>query len=164
MDLYKFSSVSTSESNEILTFYRSVLHTPGCTWDEFYPNMETISSDISQHALYCLREESGQIAAVASIGPFAELDDLDWPVFLQTPWELARIGVRDTLQRKGLGTQMLQACISTAKAYGCDGVRLLVACQNIVAQRLYRKNGFLECGKVYRYGLDFYAQQLVFES
>lgn len=162
MSAYSFAAVAASEADEILAFYHSLTGTPGCTWDESYPDMEIVQFDLQQNAAYCLRDTAGKIAAAASVGAFGELDDLLWPGALQKPWELARVGVRRDLQGRGLGAQIVRACMDLAKQKGCDGLRLLVACQNDAAQALYRKSGFVQCAKVHRYGHDFNALQLIF--
>ena len=162
MPVYRFMPVAAPEAGEILAFYGLLLSTPGCTWDASYPNMETVQFDLQHHALYCLRDDIGRLAAVASVGAFGELAGLAWPDALWNLWELARVGVHPALQGSGLGMQIVRACICTAKQQGCDGIRLLVACKNDAAQALYRKSGFIQCAKVHMYGHDFYAQQLVF--
>ena len=161
MQEYTFIKASPSDAQEILGLYRSLVGTDGCTWSEEYPNTETIAFDLQQDALYCLRGAKG-IAAVASFGAFGELNDLPWPVALRNPCELARIGVRPALQRRGLAAQLLQHGISHAKEKGFDGIRLLVGCGNPAAQRLYQANGFLRYGTIYRYGCHFDFEQLTF--
>ena len=156
-----FSRATAADTQEILRLYRSLVGTEGCTWDEMYPCEESIAEDLQRDALFCLRGADG-IAAVASCGAFAELNGLPWRIPLRAPCELARIGVQSALQRTGLATRILRCCIETAKAAGFDGVRLLVACCNSAAQRLYAANGFESCGVVRMYDNDYFFEQLTF--
>lgn len=161
MQEYAFVKAGLADAQEILEIYRSLVGTDGCTWSEEYPNAETIAFDLQLDALYCLRGSRG-IAAVASFGAFGELDDLPWPAALRNPCELARIGVRPALQRRGLAAQLLRHGIADAKEKGFDGIRLLVSRTNPAAQRLYQANGFLCYGMTYRYDCHFDFEQLTF--
>ena len=38
------------DKEEIFQLYRSLVGTPGCSWDEDYPALEDIESDLAQHA------------------------------------------------------------------------------------------------------------------
>jgi len=136
-----------------------LIGTPGCTWGEGYPGKETAEDDIDNGCLYAFKKQ-GKIIAVASIGDFAELGDLNWTP--KNPCELAWIGVRPELHNQGIGTLMLRHCIDIARNNGFDGIRFLVAKINAAAQALYEKNGFERCGDVRRYDIDFYCYQKTF--
>ena len=156
-----FCQATSADAQEILHLYRSLVGTEGCTWVETYPSAETIAEDLRQGALFCLRGADG-IAAVASYGDFAELNDLPWRVPLRAPCELARIGVLSALQGTGIATRILRCCIDAAKVTGYDGMRLIVARCNPAAQRLYAANGFENCGVVRMYDNDYFYEQLTF--
>jgi len=141
---------------EIVNIYSGLIGTPGCTWSEDYPNKDTAEDDISNGWLYILKKHD-RIAAVASLGDFGELSDLEWKP--KNPCELARIGVRPELHNQGVGTLMLLHCFEIAKSQGFDGIRILVAKTNAAALALYEKNGFERCGEVNRYDIDFYCYQ-----
>lgn len=144
---------------EIVSIYRSLIGTPGCTWDEGYPSEETAEHDINNGWLYIFKKQD-KIVGVASIGDFGELSDLKWKP--KNPCELARIGVHPEFQQQGIGTLMLQYCFETAKKQGFDGIRILVAKTNTPALALYEKNGFELCGEVFRFNIDFYCYQTTF--
>lgn len=156
-----FYQATSADAQEILRLYRSLVGTEGCAWDETYPSTETIAEDLQRGALFCLRGADG-IAAVASYGDFAELNDLPWRSPLRAPCELARIGVWPARQHAGLATRILRCCIDAARAAGFDGMRLLVARCNPAAQRLYAANGFENCGVVRMYDNDYFYEQLTF--
>jgi ribosomal protein S18 acetylase RimI-like enzyme/SAM-dependent methyltransferase len=155
------SFVLASKENipEIVSIYRSLVGTPGCTWDNEYPNRATANQDISRQELYLLKN-GDSIVAVASVGDFGELADLPWKC--KNPCELARIGVLQHLQNQGVGTKILRNVMEAAKAKGFDGVCMLVAKKNFAALSLYKKNGFKRCGEIHRFDHDFYCYEIKF--
>lgn len=161
---YIFTPATQADAGAVLQLYRDVVNTPGCTWDDTYPAMENIAEDLAQGALYCLRDAAGMPAAAASIGALAELDDLAWPEGSCAPCELARIGVRPDLQGRGIGTRMLDECITIARRRGFDGIRMLVSPGNAAALALYGKRGFSCTGRTFRYGLDFLKYQKLLDE
>jgi ribosomal protein S18 acetylase RimI-like enzyme len=159
MNGFTFSLAGKEDIPAIAAIYRSLVGTPGCTWDEEYPNRETAEQDLARQALYVLKKGAA-IIAVASVGAFDELQDLPWKP--QNPCELARIGVSPPLQNKGIGTAILRHVMEAAKAKGFDGIRMLVSKTNEAALALYEKNGFERCGEVNRFDIDFYCYQIEF--
>ena len=156
---YTFALARHEDIYEITSLYRSLIGTPGCTWDEDYPNQETVENDMSNGWLYILKIQN-EVMGVVSIGDFGELGDLNWRP--KNPCELARIGVRPMLQKQGIGTLLLQHCFEIVKNEGFDGIRILVAKINVAAIALYEKNGFERCGEVNKFDIDFYCYRIVF--
>jgi ribosomal protein S18 acetylase RimI-like enzyme len=156
-DDYNFSLASREDIPAILSLYRSLVGMPGCTWDDEYPSRETAEQDSARQALYVLKK-GGNVVAVASVGAFDELADLQWKP--HNPCELARIGVSPNLQNQGIGTMILRHVMEAAKAKGFDGIRMLVSKTNHPALALYEKNGFERCGETYRFDHDFYCYQI----
>jgi len=161
MSDYQFRLANKDDIPEITSIYRSLVGTPGCTWNLDYPNAESALSDLENGALYVL-ETDGKIVAAASMGDFNELSHLPWAS--QRPCELARIGVLPAMQKHGVGSIILQNVIRAAKEKGFDGMRFLVSKNNIAALALYDKNGFEKCGETFMYGLDFYCYQICFRD
>lgn len=155
---YKFTLAEPNDFSKILSLYRSLIGTPGCTWNEYYPSMDTIEEDVNSNSLYTLKDVSGKIIAVASAGKFDELTDLQWS--MSNPCELARIGVLSEYQNQGIGRFMLQNVLLAVKERGFDGVRMLVSKNNSAALALYEKNGFIRCGEAFMYEIDFYCYEL----
>lgn len=147
--------------SEIVGIYRSLVGTPGCTWDEEYPNTTTAENDINNGWLYVLKKQD-KIVAVVSIGDFGELSDLKGEQ--ENSCELARIGVHPEFQKQGIGTVLLQQCFEIAKKQGYDRIRLLAAKVNKAALALYEKNGFKRCGEVYRFNIHFYCYLAAFSK
>jgi len=159
MDEYTFQLANIDEITDIVNIYHSLIGTRGCTWDMDYPSKETAEFDISNDRLYTLKM-SNRIIAVASVGDYDELEDLQWKP--ENPCELMRIGVRQEYQNQGIGTIVLQHIIRIAKEKGYDGMRFLVSKTNPAALALYDKNGFERCGEAFRFDIDFYCYQIVF--
>lgn len=160
MNNYKFDLANDNDISETVDIYHSLIGTPGCTWDYEYPSRDSTKSDIDNKSLYVLKRDT-QIIAIASAGEFNELEDLNWS--LKKPCELMRIGVLSTLQNHGIGTIILQNVIKKMREKGYDGIRLLVSKTNPAALELYDKNGFERCGEVFRFDIDFYCYQLIFD-
>lgn len=160
MNGYTFLLASYEDIPEIVGIYHSLIGTPGCTWDLDYPNRETAESDVDSKSLYILKKND-EIIAVASAGEFNELGHLPWTP--TNPCELARIGVRPTMQRQGIGTMILQNVMKTVQEKGFDGIRMLVSKTNPAALALYEKNGFVKRGETFMFDLDFFCYEIKFD-
>ena len=159
MSNYEFQLANYDDIYEIVSIYHKLISTPGCTWSLYYPSIETAENDINNEWLYTLKKDD-KIVAVASLGDFDELSDLQWKP--KKPCELARIGVEPSFQKQGIGTIILNSIIRTAKEKGYDGIRMLVSKTNNAALALYENNGFERCGEVLKFDIDFYCYQITF--
>ncbi len=157
---YIFSLAEYDDIPEIVSIYKSLVGTPGCTWDDEYPSAESATEDIKGESLYILKDKD-TIVAVASIGKFDELGHLQWKP--KNACELARIGVIPTAQGQGIGSIILKKLIEAAKESGYDGIRMLVSKTNPSALALYDKNGFERCGQTFMFNMDFYCYQMTFD-
>ena len=63
----KFDRVRKEEADTVLKLYRSLLGTPYCVWTEDYPTEKEVEFDLSRDALFCMRDEDGNITGVISI-------------------------------------------------------------------------------------------------
>lgn len=159
MNKYNFLLADMNDIHEIVEIYHSLIGTPGCTWDLDYPNRESAEYDIENKSLYILKEND-KIIAVASAGSFGELGHLQWKP--KNPCELMRIGVISSMQKRGIGTIILQNVISAMKEKGYDGIRMIVSKTNPAALALYDKNGFEICGETFMFETDWYCCQMTF--
>jgi L-amino acid N-acyltransferase YncA len=157
---YVFSLAEAADAPAVFALYRGMIGTPGCTWNDSYPALELVQSDIYSQSLYILKDSQDRIVAAAAAGSKRELEDLPWD--MEIPCELARVAVDLPLQNKGIGAYLLQNVIAAVKARGFDGICMLVSKSHPHAQRLYEKNGFVRCGEVSRYGFDFYRFRMEF--
>jgi len=62
-------------------------------------------------------------------------------------WELENIVVGTPSQRRGLGAELLNEFLKLALARDAESIFLEVRESNLPARHLYRKRGFLECGR-----------------
>lgn len=161
-----FSLAASSQRQAILALYHSLAGQPGCTWGEYYPTLAHIDGDIQRRSLFCLTDQAGNLAAVASAGPLGELEgeDIPWNPRIHMPCELARVGVRADCQGLGLAAQLLLQVVAHVQGQGYDGMRLLVAQDNLAAQSLYRRLGFRHIGPIRLYDRDFIAQDWLFDT
>ena len=75
-----------ADAGEVLALYRSLIGTPGATWNEYYPGPEDVAADIARGSLWCLRGEDGTLWGAASAGE----DDAD--IRALDCWTPAQIG------------------------------------------------------------------------
>lgn len=151
MNNYEFKLANFDDVNEIVELYQRLIGTPGCTWNNDYPDKEMAEYDIENNWLYTLRKQD-KIIAVATVCKFTELIDLSWKP--KNPCELARVGVDLSSHRQGIGSVVMDKVIAVAKEKGFDGIVMLVGKKNIAALKLYEKFGFEKCGEEFRYNND----------
>jgi ribosomal protein S18 acetylase RimI-like enzyme len=73
----------------------------------------------------------------------------------ERPMELARLYVDARSTGGGIGAALMDACLDTARAAGCDYVWLSAWEENTGAIRFYRREGFLVLGRaVFMLGTD----------
>lgn len=157
---FSFSVAKRSDTPEILKLYRSLIGMPGCTWHYDYPNREILESDIDAQALYVVLDKSYRIIAAATVRKDFELDDLSWNT--KNSCDLARLGVLKDKQNEGIAGFLLQKVLPLVRRKGFDGMRMLVAKNNIIAQKLYERHGFVQLDVVHMYDNDFYRYELIF--
>lgn len=63
------------------------------------------------------------------------------------PMEIARLYARKAWIGKGIGAQLMNACLADARREGCDVIWLGVWERNTAAIAFYRKAGFVEVGE-----------------
>jgi len=152
-----FREANRQDIPAIMALYRRQIGSPGCTWDEEYPNIEILSEDIRLHAVFVLENEKA-IVSVVSGGFIPELNDvgIHWKA-LRNPCELARICSAE--HRKGLALMLLRKVMSEMQSRGYDGFHLLVSPGNPAAMGLYQKLGFASCDEIDLYGQHWLCYQ-----
>lgn len=73
---------------------------------------------------------------------------------------LLSIAVHPTQRKHGIGSLLLQKCISIARYYGYKSMTLEVREKNLDGQRFYQANGFKEKESVEGYYLDDNAMRM----
>ncbi|MFI5090807.1 MAG: ribosomal protein S18-alanine N-acetyltransferase [Terriglobales bacterium] len=62
-------------------------------------------------------------------------------------WEIENLVVASSVQRRGLGTRLVQKLLDLARSRGAQAVFLEVRESNRAARALYSKSGFVETGR-----------------
>ena len=150
-----FRKAEKGEEDAVMVFYRAVIGTPFCTWDESYPGETEITEDLSAGTLYVLEEDREIIGAI-SIVPENELDDLDCWTVRENAREFARVVLKPDQQQKGLSVYLIEGVIRELQKLRVAAIHIAVAKGNIPAQKLYRKMRFNFCGEADMYGHSFF--------
>jgi len=185
------SRAATSDADDVLTLYRSLIGTPGCTWHADYPTAEIVASDLAKGALYIIRDADDELIGAVTVGDATELVaeikrfDKTATVTLARPGEIARFAVRTDQQGRGLGREILNQAISIARASDgtastgnrptddpdaptasgqpkYDGLCLLVSPENAPALHLYHQAGFQNRGGLFNWGFQWAYLELRF--
>lgn len=148
------------DAEEIYAIYEALKGSPGCLWNEDYPTLEFVRSDIEErNSLYKLTED-GVIVAAAYLGEFEECEVPEcFDRSAKRRGEFARVGVRSGYQRKGYAERLLRFLLNEAAELGYDSVALLVGTENHSAMALYEKIGFERCGETNLYDTHWCCYQ-----
>lgn len=152
------------ERSRIRQLYRSVIGTPGCTWDDSYPDEINLSADLNAGTLYIL-EAGGVIAGAVSVVPVRELDGLFWQITGENCCEISRVVIAPEFQGQGLAAVMLEMLFSRLRESGKTAVHLLVSADNVPALKTYRKLGFaISDFAVSMFGHMYFQGELSFKT
>lgn len=158
---WRLAPARPEDGAAVLALYRSLLGTPGTTWNEYYPGPEEVTADTARGSLWCAWGEDGSLLAAASLGDDdPDIRDLSCWTPAAKSCELSRVGVRRDLHGQGMGEAFTRRLLEEAKAQGRETVRLLVSRDNPAAARLYQKLGFQTCGETRMYQVDWLCQEL----
>ncbi len=153
------------DKEEIFQLYRSLIGTPGCSWDEDYPAMEDIESDLAQQALYVLcsvEEQTAHSPILAAVAAGRE-EDLEtvtcWSSDIQRPCGLSRLGVRREFQNQGLAKELVSAMEQEAIRRGFDGIHFFVSKTNPAALAVYQRLGYRSCGEATMFGVNWWCYE-----
>ena len=150
-----FRKAETCEAEAIRALYQAVIGTPFCTWDESYPGEAEIAGDLSAGTLYVLEENHQTIGAI-SIVPENELDHFSCWSVKENAREFARVVIKPDQQHKGLSVYLVEGVIRKLQKQGIAAIHIAVTKENIPAQKLYRKTGFVFCGEADMYGHNYF--------
>jgi ribosomal protein S18 acetylase RimI-like enzyme len=125
----------------------------GATADPYYDgDLDDIENVyINNHGDFLVGLQGDEIVAIGAIRKFSA-----------TCGEIKRIRVRRDCQRQGYGQTILLKLIDLAMQLGYQELSLDTLANNIPAQSLFEKFGFVEthCGKLGRFDLLFYSKKL----
>ena len=158
---WRLAPARPEDEAAVLALYRSLLGTPGTTWNEYYPGPEEVTADTARGSLWCAWGEDGSLLAAASLGDDdSDIRDLSCWAPAAKSCELSRVGVRRDLHGQGMGEAFTRRLLEEAKAQGRETARLLVSRDNPAAARLYQKLGFQTCGETRMYQVNWLCQEL----
>ena len=144
----KFDRVRKEEADTVLKLYRSLLGTPYCVWTEDYPTEKEVEFDFSRDALFCMRDDDGNIIGVISIDDDPNVECLTcWSKTMVPSAEVSRVGVYQEFQNQGIARRMLIQIEQDVKTAGGTSVRLDAFSQNPYALRLYEHAGYCKTGR-----------------
>lgn len=139
----KFDRVRKEEADTVLKLYRSLLGTPYCVWTEDYPTEKEVEFDFSRDALFCMRDDDGNIIGVISIDDDPNVECLTcWSKTMVPSAEVSRVGVYQEFQNQGY-----------------QAVHLLVAKDNVKALRSYDKLNFESVGECELWGHMYWCYE-----
>ncbi|MEA4832919.1 MAG: GNAT family N-acetyltransferase [Oscillospiraceae bacterium] len=148
----KIMLASLENSDEIMALYKSLVGTPGCTWDEYYPSSENIAQNIRNNSLYIIKDDCGGIIAAA--GAEVERAHINigcWSKEIKNPCGLFRVAVRGDMHNRRIGETLVRYIKDDLFSKGFDAVILLVSPTNPAAVSLYKKCGFVKRGECSMY-------------
>ena len=155
-----FRKAVKEEKAEILALYRSLIGTECCAWSEEYPGDREIEGDFSRDALFCLRNEDGELLGVISIDDDPAVEALTcWSQKLQPGAELARLGVSPGWQNRGIARELLQQGMEELRRRGMKSVHFLVCKTNEKAIRSYAKLDFNIVGDCELFGKSWWCYE-----
>lgn len=154
---YRFMQLTPAHGDAAMQLYESLKGTPGCTWDEGYPDRAMIDADIAAGRLYGVFDDSGLIAAGAAM-PDEELNGLEcWQVPSEKPCMLTRIGVKANRQGQGIAKQLVHYLEDEMRMQGHDAARMLVSPGNEKALRAYRSCAYQQAGSARMFEEDWFC-------
>lgn len=134
----QFVKALPEDKQEILALYRSLAGTPYCAWTEDYPGEPEIDGDLSRNALYCLKDDKGEILGTISLDDDEEVDSLPcWSKELQPGAELSRLGVKVEYQNQGIAKCLFLQGMDVLREQGKKSVHVIVCQTNEKALRAY---------------------------
>lgn len=133
-------------------------------WQDNYPNLETIKSDVDSGASYILLKENNIIAtaAVSFSGEktYESIYDGKW----LTNGEFTvihRIAVDNNYKGLGIASEIIKNVEKLSLNKGIRSIKVDTHEENISMQNLLRKNGFSYCGVIY---LEDRSKRIAFEK
>ncbi len=150
-----------SDINIIKNLYNDIRNNTYTIWENDYPSKELINWDIERKGLWGVFENDNLIA-IGFAGERCEdsEENFPWKESFIRRGTFARIGVSPKYQNQGVGTFLVEYVLTKLKDQGFDGVRIMVGAKNINAKKLYLKFGFKNCGKVERFGQEYFLFEL----
>ncbi len=160
MEKCVFQHASEKDLKVIRALYADAIGSPGCTWDEGYPDAECTRADWARGDLYCIKTETGEIIGAVSVDVDEIVEKLPcWTITLQPGAELARLVVKESYQNQGIAKNLLQCGMKELAKRGYRSVHFLVSKTNERALRAYEPLGFNNRGEWSGYDHDWWCYE-----
>lgn len=155
-----FKNAMKDDIDEITKLYQAAIGSPGCTWSMDYPNEEITQGDLERNALFCLKNDTGEIIGAISVDDDKVVEELScWTADLQPGAELARLVVKAEYQNRGIARKLLIYAMQELAKRGYKSVHFLVSKTNDRALRSYAKLHFTNCGDVDLFGEHWWCYE-----
>ena len=152
-------SAVKEDTQKLLELYHSMIG-GAAGWNEYYPGIETIESDLSRNALLIMENEKGELLASISIDDDESVDSLKcWDETLLPGAELARLCIRKEYQNKKIARMMMAYAINVLRKQGKRSVHILVRKGHEVAMRSYTHLGYEKVGECSLYDMQFVCME-----
>ncbi len=152
-------SAVKEDTQKLLELYHSMIG-GAAGWNEYYPGIETIESDLSRNALLVMENEKGELLASISIDDDESVDSLKcWDETLLPGAEPARLCIRKEYQNKKIARMMMAYAINVLRKQGKRSVHILVRKGHEVAMRSYTHLGYEKVGECSLYDMQFVCME-----
>ena len=142
------------------SLWRSLVGTPGCTWDEEYPGLEEAEDDAACGNLYVLCTSEGNIIGAMTAGDEEELWNYDfWSRDIRRHCGCSRLGIAAEYQNQGLAGFLFWEVEKDVLKRGYDGIGFLVSPHNPKALSVYNKMNYVNVGACVLYEQDWYCYE-----
>ena len=155
-----FTEASKDEAHEILALYRSLVGEEFCPWNEEYPSMREIGSDLARRSLFVMKED-GRIIAAISLDDDEEVEALPfWSRELVPGGELSRVAVSKDFQNRGIARQLMKRAMDVMRSRGYKSMHFLVNRHNVKALRSYAHLNAAVVGECFLFGQPFFCCEI----
>ena len=129
-------------------------------WDEDYPNSEILHEDLVNDRVFVLVIDNKIISSISIYeNEIEEVQVLDWTKVKAC--FLVRLCVSPDYQGKRIGEKMMKNISEYARQKGFKATQHLAAEVNIAANRLYKRMGYRNVGKINLYETEFNAYEML---
>ena len=144
----------------VMGLYHMALGSPGCVWDDNYPDRELISQDLQAGDLYGIRNAKGEVIAAVAKDRDEEVDSLPfWTKEYAPGAELARLVVHEGWKNQGLARVLLIQMQKEMTKRGFHSVHFLVAEVNEPARRSYEALEYSFRGETDLFGHHYFCYE-----
>jgi len=142
------------EINKIKTLVQSIIkdmqNSGSDQWDEFYPDIQTITDDLKKNSLYVLRDGEKYIGMVVlNEKQDNEYKTVNWSGGNDSVLVIHRLCVHPDWRGKGLANRLMDFAEDYAAINGFKSIRLDAYSVNPAAVGLYNKRGYRKVGHVF---------------